>query len=402
LVETQTYEGMETSSKKMKDKAREFFIPHLLSVLLSMIVQRRRQKIERGKMIKIGLKWWYGGAERYANQLKYRSKNVAWGEADVIGFDTNVKIFLLLLYVVQAAIYYKKTKDFDIFKVFLKMTATHLGFKLVHMFLDVWRSMVGSMPSGAYETSHGDSWIMGFMFFLYIATVAHKYPEKRRTMMDCIESGDLGITVYGDDHNIIIPDILTDIINMKDFHDYLLETFDAETRDVKQTKQFLSHLDRYGEIPDKGIVFLQRYFVHKDEIGGNYENLANILPLRPFEKTYRKFAFGKGGYRANVDLLLSSIGMAYDNGLNPVAYKFCEFMFEEFRSICPPLEEILKDPYFSLQDTSITRLVKKLGIPLEQLAKGFPTREMVLSMHVYNETFSDFEDRTPLIPSWML
>jgi len=82
--------------KKKQDKKREFFIPSVEQAFWSNCFSERKK--ERGKCIKIGIKWWFGGAWKFAQQLLYDNDLVIYADGDISGFDKAVKDWQLYAY----------------------------------------------------------------------------------------------------------------------------------------------------------------------------------------------------------------------------------------------------------------------------------------------------------------
>jgi len=398
IPEGETREELARDKDKLASKAREFFIGCLFYFLISMYMQRWRQKIERGRMIKIGFRWWYGGAEDLAKQMQYNSGKYVYFDADFKGFDTTVKMFLLFLYSTQLAYYHDFRKmepeDVRIFKVLLKICTTVLSIKVVHTFGSMWRMMFGVMPSGAFETSHGNSWIVGFTFFHYLATVMIQNPSRRKVIRSYLMQFLILVIVYGDDHIIGVPDELYDIINQEGYRRFLEKYYDMILRNCREFRQFLSTVDEYGELQEKGAVFLRRYLVPREQLTSR-RDVAKVLPFRPTSATIKKFAHGSGLPRTRLDYVLCAIGMAYDNSTNKHAYEFCRFMYDYFLD-GQDFNTLVEQADF-VQDNNLTRIMMKAGISEKEIREGFPTAEKLMDMHVPDDIYVRFQVHDPYI-----
>jgi len=199
---------------KFFTKLRLFCIPTATLARLQRMIHFTRQKIERGHHIAIGSSFWHGGAERLAKRLHYNRPGYKWITGDFSGLDTTLKAHLLLIYSYFTSVYYKKdTPDYDVFVAFLKIVADNLTLKVVHCYSDIWKLIYGGMPSGAYETSHGDSWIVMFVFIHYFLFIGQRFPLKMGLIRKYLIEEIMMFFIYGDDHVIAIPPGLQDCVD---------------------------------------------------------------------------------------------------------------------------------------------------------------------------------------------
>jgi hypothetical protein len=288
------------------------------------------------------------------------------------------------MYVAFAGYYYKRDDpNYPILQELMRESAEHLAAKVVHMFGDIWRMMFGVMPSGAYETSHGDSWIVTLIYFQYLIQCCSEYPELEKRIMECLELKVIALCVYGDDSIFGVPKDLTHVVNMYGFAKFVSDYHGMTMRDICEYDEFLASPNiETGGLIKKGISFLQRYFVKRETVTDR-EDLAPVLPYRCFYKIYTKYAFGTGEVRDPIDYVLAAIGMAYDShGTNARAYEFASTMFKlNMTRLGTSFSEAINKYQFNESDTALTRLCRKLSIPLEQLRMGFPSRDSILDMH---------------------
>ena len=78
-VDSETQEAGE----KAKEKAREYFIPDLVTIMLAQLVQGYRQKMERGHIIRIGLDWNQGGMYHFAKYFDYDDPDMRYVTFDI-------------------------------------------------------------------------------------------------------------------------------------------------------------------------------------------------------------------------------------------------------------------------------------------------------------------------------
>jgi hypothetical protein len=370
-------------------KVRGFFILNYFTVMMGSIWGEFRQVIERGNMIRIGQVWWHGGAQRFAEDLKAFSKEFVWFDGDFTGLDKSINRYLLCLYISQAGVYYDwkniPLSSARVLKAILQYLLDSISIKVVNLYGNLWFIMYGVMPSGIFETSHGDSWIICYLFFLYVRETCVRYPLMAAAIRKGLRSGFIIFVAYGDDHVMGVHRSLSDYINEEGYAAFCAKYFDMKIRDARRIEVFSSTLDPTGELKREGVVFLQRYFI---ENNGKYDDLPNILPVRPASKIITKFAYGSTGSRTNLsDYKLATIGQAYDSGVNPVAYQFCEHMWNGIDVSPADLAEKIKSP-----DTNeeLNRLFHRVGLTKTELESGFPDWGTCLRMHKRDDNRNDF------------
>lgn len=366
-------------------KGRFFFIPHFRTNAWAQAVGSLRHGLELGERspIKIGMKWWYGGAQKFAEHLRYDSVGQVFSVGDFKYLDKTIKRQLLALYVAESDRYIDidamSETDRKMYEILLKFTIDSISVKIVHVVADYWTVMDGVMPSGHFETSHGDSWIVGFMFSLMVTMKCsgHKGNLLRRY---CAEKLVI-IVVYGDDHVISCPSDVYDLVGCEAFKEFC-SIFGMMIRD-EQRVPFFSELGAFGELIVTGVCFLQRYFVRSETVMSDYsKDFPAVLPVRPAHKNIIKLAYGSGSQRAPIEAYLALTGHAYDTmGTNAYSYDFLEHIYDGYARYAitnheNPEEEL--QSYLSSMPTKkaveITRLMKKNSLTLKDLST-FPTMQ---------------------------
>jgi hypothetical protein len=387
-----TYAPFGKQKKEEQDdsnnKLRFFFLLSYVVTGFAALVGKIRQIVERGIMIKIGLVWWFGGAYNFAKQFLYEDPDMIWEDGDFRGLDRTLNRALLVMYLAGHKRYVRfkageaGRKSERLFNAILKFLGIRMPVKFVNLYSDIWVIMYGQMPSGAFETSHGDSWCVGLLFFLYVQSVLKKKPFLRKLYMECRAKGRVVFVVYGDDHVLGIDKRLHPYINERGYAKFVNYYFSMQIRNIRTLKNFLSTEKRDGEITGDGVVFLQKYFVkNKYGIG------APVLPFRPLSKTVIKSGYGSKGEKITLfDYMIASLGMVYDSGgTNDLAYIFCKDMFDRLKPLVEDYDTRLEEYKHSSADTNISRILRKCAISVEELQKGFPTQDHLLSMHIEDE-----------------
>jgi len=378
------------------NKCREFFIPHMMQYFIALLTVKDRQMFERGRQIKVGLRWWHGGAEYFAKQMKYDDPTMVFSDGDFDALDTTIHRVLLELYETQASIYYKTgTPDYPLFMILLQQATSNLSVKLVHVFSKVWKLMLGVMPSGAYETSHGNSWIVGLLFWTYFEQTIFKFPHRAAQLEKTYRDRRIEFPVYGDDHVPAIGREVIDIFNETGYADFVATVFDMKIHKIRENVPFLSIPDEFGGLKEDGVIFLKRRFIKKPK--DFPKECANILPYKTMKDALVKFAYGNNERLTYADYTVACLGLAYDNmGVNPVIHQFCEQLFRftvhvgKFRDM-----DQIRDAFFEFnfcedRRLDITRIMRKVGLNTDELWKGFPTRQRLIDMHTYDAEYVDF------------
>jgi hypothetical protein len=392
--------------KKIQGKCRLYNIPTLVMYMLARMVHSYRQKIERGFAIGIGINFWSGGAWRLATKLGANVKGkYKYFTCDFSALDTTIKAHLLGLYSGFSSYYIdRKTSNFRLYKELAKITNENLTYKCVHFYDNIWRMVYGGMPSGAYETSHGDSWIVLFIFEMFYVWVGDCYPHRKAQIHDALEKEHLMAEVFGDDGLSKVPVELHDIINVGQFTSFVKEVLDMDTRDEQTYDSMLSVVDqRSGLVRIPRICHLGRFLIEKNQVplAANMDNLPAILPFRSYYKTVMKFPFGSGSKREPRDYVLASLGMVYDSmGTNNRSYQYCYEMFHDNLKKCKNFDDVLI--YAANKDTKeISNMLRKCNISMDRLKRGFPSQSELLQMHVLDlSRHYDRADPEMDIPTW--
>jgi len=293
---------------------------------------------------------------------------------------------MLMLYVASGRRYYNwKAMDSECTRVLeylIKTLMYHISHKLVLHLGTFWRFMRGVMYSGGKETSHGDSWIMAFIYYCYVVSVAYDNPSAATYIYDALEVQAIIIAAYGDDHVWSCPKIFRHLINARGFANFLSECCLMTLRNYKEYDSFLSVPDYItGGLKSKGVVFLKRYFIATPDPA-----LAKVLPYKPINDTMINLMLKEEGCEY-VDVLFSCFGQAWDTqGTNPVAYRYVKKFYERLIGSYPvelPVDVLKK--YLASGDgkTKLNKLMRRTHITERDLFMSFPSMKTMLARHVY-------------------
>jgi len=387
------YEKKFVDLHKAALKKRIFFICNVKQIALSSFLFLDRMYFERGDTITIGIKWWHGGAYEFAKLMNYNNPNIFWADGDIESLDKRIKDWQLYLYIAAGTRYYNwdvmNREQKKLLKLLINRLMYHISNKIVLHVGQFWRFMRGVMYSGGKETSHGDSWIMAFVFYLYVNDVARRLPQIAHLIKESLELGYIWISVYGDDHVWCAPKQLRFAINVRGFAEFLRNYLDMNLRDYKEYDHFLSRPDGFGGLAYEGPKFLKLFFIE-----GTDSLLPPVLPYRPmFEPMLKMFLDVEGEVE---NYVLKAIGFAYGTyGTNPFHYELIKTMYDtlllgEVRSPYQMYLSAIANPSNTL---SINKLIRRCGMTAEQVFDHFPTMDSLRKRHIYDAQYCKYGNR---------
>jgi len=388
---------------KLFHKIRIFHIGDCLGYVMAFVVDKLRHEIESGNMIKVKMTMEQGGAFEVAKYLNYDDPALSFGTGDVSSLDCSLPSALLSLYHAMGVKYFYKAKFEEgmwrLFTLFRKHVSTSIAQHICQLFGTIWVWINGEMASGKFATSHGDSWCMAFLFVSFLVYQMEQYPQILEEIMQWVLRGKIRAIFYGDDDSGCYPDVLRDVIGRKAFSTYL-DKWRITTRDVKEYKNFLTRINKHGEITYEGPVFLKVFFVARDNISMPSDvrvHLPPVLPYRKIEQVVGRIAYGKGEERSHGVTLISCLGLV--NG----SYGTCEVAYNFLKLVFCSIKRNLPETWF--QDTIDLYTATGKVRALNSLLKGFaafdplnivfPTRSELLmrNKHVPQRHF--LSDSTP-------
>jgi len=270
------------------------------------------------------------------------------------------------------------------------------------MFGPVWGFKIGGMPSGIYNTSHGDSWIMCLWFFLFgifqIANAPVEHKEKLEKALLFL----IAIIVYGDDHvyNKTDDPIISQYFGGAVFVHFMWEHFRVKIRGLKDGVSFLS-AHSGGILTRMGMTFCRQQAVLNPHMAYG-EGQPRYLPFRESFEFWVRAGWGRDvRKRGPVELMLSCIGHAYGTyASNRMAYDGLFFLYEtalEF-SYDPKNEKIMLEKALGECESADFQEFRRRGISPREILNGFPTWETLvkknkvdLAYHVCDEERIPFE-----------
>jgi len=374
-----------------REKLRVFTIPNSIYILLEKLVSRLRHLKERGHVIQIGRPWARGGADIIAECLGINKYNCFFPEiveGDIKNFDQTVlEIFVNLYWSTMNIHLDPNSEDFPIFEKICKFLLRNMIQRITKIFASIWVIVKGGVPSGAYNTSHMDSWIMALYFCLFCVYQVHNAPENHREELEWDLFKIVRLVVYGDDHLYRKGlGIGSHYFSGKAFADYMMKHFNVVVRDLRDGIPFCSE-EMHGWLVSVGASFLKHQFVLNKEKG---EGQPTFLPYRESWEFLLRAVWGRiTRPRDHIDVLLSILGHAYGTyASNKDAYVRLHLFYVEL------LEEV--DDLENLEATMIARMtpddikkIRQIGLSPEELVSGFPTWDNLVSKNIVDRRYQD-------------
>jgi len=374
------------------NKMRLFNIPTSTFILAEKLVSKVRMIKERGNVIQIGMKWAHGGVDELAkilrvNFLNHYKKIIV--EGDLKNMDQTVHSYFVKLYMDMMLVHETPgSLDYAMKEKLLQYIVPRIVQRLTRLYSDVWVVQYGGVPSGCFNTSHMDSWIMGLYFYLFCVMQLESAPDQDKVdLEELIEQ--VIIIVYGDDHLYNKGDTrVSHYLSGFNFQMHLKQTWDVDLKDIYDGLPFLSVVDK-GRIKKRGACFLKQFFIPNPYVK-SHENQPQYLPFREVNEFMARAAYGReSASRSDKEFLLAVVGHAYGTyGSNQIAY---ELLREAYVYASATLKLTLDQipEIRTLYEQKSMRKIRQQGITIEQLLMGFPTMETLIK---HNELCPGYHD----------
>jgi len=311
-------------------------------------------------------------------------------ESDVTKLDQSVIAKFVELYFSTMLVYEKKgTPEYEMKEKIVKYLITHFVQRLTHLFGEIWANVIGGVPSGAFNTSHMDSWILLLWFCLFCAYQICNAPDSVKPELELLLREIIRIAVYGDDNvwnksNTPLSSYFSGVA----FQAFMKDNFNVVVKDLKDGIQFLSE-QREGWLTNTGCCFLKHYFVLNMD---KREGQPRYLPFRETREFIVRAVWGRSGAtRDGFDCLLSIIGHAYGTyASNSHAYNL---LLTFYNNLIDRMQ-ISRSDIGSLFRTRLTPLtskeMRKRGISEAEILDGFPTWETLVLKNKKDESYENF------------
>jgi len=328
-------------------------------------------------------------------QTSYGTQMVASG--DIKSLDTSITAIPLVLYMMFAQMWIQRDDadpHYRAFQYILESCAEQLAGKTVRWIKD-YMLLIGVMPSGSLETSHGDSWIVGIVYWLsYVFSVMSMVDVQiRKIIWRMLAYRLIAIFVYGDDFLKTYPRAIRDYINVDGFAAYMLASHGIQ---MKNKAEFGSLLTRLRVVNNEvlsrvytGPSYLKRFLIESSNFNLEMQcpKIATVVSWRPLQQ-YEWRAGVPRDRSAPIYLNLSRlIGLAYDTlGVDPISYYYLYFLYKRSYEISSQLvgENYLQSniPKWLEQDV---KYLRKINFKLEHF--GFPSRDYLLGLNVVDRNY---------------
>jgi len=397
----QKVEMFYSNTKQMNDeefdkwlkKVRIFVIPSSFYILMERVVSKVRHMIERGNVIRVGQKWSHGGADEFARCLGINSENEMKQilfEGDLKNFDQSVLAKLVDLYFMHMLVYeIPGTENYKLRQRIVKWLSKHMVNRITHLFGELWGIQIGGVPSGAFNTSHIDSWVMALYLCFFFTYQAYQAPQIHQDQLLQIAVDIILFCVYGDDHAVNITDdpLAQHYFSGEKFKVFMKHFFDVDIRDLLTNLTFLTE-EVQGQIVRRGLTFLRHQFVRNK---CQKEKQPRYLPYREtWEYLIRAFWGKDGRQRDELDLMLSVIGHAYGTyASNADAYEKLRVVYTvalaKHGGSIEEIKNTLRNRVVKNEDSM--RDFRRRGITVDELVEGFPTWETLEDKNEWKEEY---------------
>jgi len=284
--------------------------------------------------------------------------------------------------------YDPSSMDYPSFERITKLLLKFMIVRITRIFGDIWIAIRGGVPSGAFNTSHMDSWIMALYFFLFAIWQIHNAPEEEQEELELELMTIINIVVYGDDH-LYRKGLLkgSHYFSGKAFADFMLKHFDVRIRDIKDGIPFCSKT-KDGWVINWGCTFLKYQFVENPHKGVGQ---PDFLPFRESREYLVRACFGRVPRpRDVIDTMISVVGHAYATyASNRDAYDRLFVFYAELLSGTPELVTDLPGQIQKRLNNDDLKRLRQAGITVEELASGFPTWEKLIEKNIRDEVYQD-------------
>jgi len=373
-----------------KNKERLFNIPTSTFILAEKLVSKLRHMKERGKMIKIGSKLAFGGMDQLAIDLGVDITNELKKilvEGDLKNQDQSVHAFFVNLYMEFMLVHEDPNSvDYEAKVRLLQYLVPRMVQRLTRLYSDVWVLHYGGVPSGCYNTSHMDSWIMGLYFFLFCTMQLSNAPEPDKDELDALVSA-VCIVIYGDDHIYNKGDTrVSHYLSGYNFQTFLKSAFDVDLKEIYDGVPYLSVVDR-GRIVKRGCCFLKQFAVlnpYRDK----YPGQPRYLPFREVNEFMIRAAYGRESEtRTEKEVCLALIGHAYGTyASNRIAY---DMLISAYTYILSRRQfDWTEDQELEkIYATKSMRKMRNQGITIKDLRRGFPTWETLIAHNKWDPEY---------------
>lgn len=382
--------------RKFEQKLRIFVIPSSIYVLLERMISNPCHRRERGKLIRVGHKWGYGGADTLAQLLAVF--NTPWAKCLVAGdfdkFDQSVIAPFVDLYWSTLLAYHDETdEDFPIIKEICKYLCKQQLYRITRLIGDRWAVVHGQVPSGQLNTSHMDSKIMAFYFISFAIHTIRNASEEYREDLELYFIDIVKLIVYGDDHvyNKGMHEKWSGFFSGAAFSQFCKTYYNCDIRDLEDGVSFLS-VTKDGYLVIRGVTFLRHQFVvNPYYMNPNYPGQCQFLPFRETREVMIRAVYAREvKTREPLDILLSIVSHAYGTyGANKDAYDRLLILYNTIFIGEGFDRGLLESELFRRASTREMSKIRQMGLTPEELSRGFPSWDTIIKKNTYDPVYQD-------------
>jgi len=351
-----------------------------------------RQYRERGWVIAVGHTHSRGGADKLARMLGITFENCfdpIIEEGDAKNFDQTVLEFFTNLYYSTMQIHEKESDpDFLLKRKITKWLLSKMIMRLTRLFGDFWGWVRGGVPSGCWNTSHMDSWIMAMYFCLFGLHTIMNAPEEMQEELEDAFFNAIRAVFYGDDHLWNKgKGLAAQYFSADQFARFCERYFGVIIRDIVTGATFCSDVVN-GELSRKGCTMLKHQFILnpcKDE------GQSTFLPFREWKEFLIRAVWGRETKnRDGLDVMMSCVGHAYGTyASNPDAYLRLRLLFECLvRELKIDPNQAIIESFRKFEVTDLKKL-RQLGVSVDELLTGFPSWEKLVEKNKLDWAYLD-------------
>jgi len=346
-----------------------------------------QKKIDPGRVIRVGHSHSSGGNDFLAKVLRVYDdpESAVLQEGDFESLDLTIRQKLVEFYYAHCLYYYKPdVADYDIIMAIIQFLVEEISQRITHLFGEIWVVLSGHVPSGVFQTSNMDSWIVALLFYWYVTHQMSKMPNKmkkraERYLVRCL----IHIITQGDDHVIRLPpdQEIISFISIYGWSVWLQKYWGMRIRDMKTVK-YLSIADNHGGLSYTGLCFLKYYNVLNPDFGRFSQ--PKYLSYRPTNDLVLRLLWSRSGESRDLyDLLLSVIGHAYGTYYsNRHAYAYLHTVYAHILYVLDVKAEVAIARMMQLKGDHVIKDIKKRGLSEESIMFGFPSVSKLMALNV--------------------
>jgi hypothetical protein len=381
--------------EKFVGKARTFEIGNEFFIVQEKVCQTVRMLLERWGGICIGMKWPRGGAHEFAKQFGIEPGLESFnklGDGDFSALDQTIHyVFLQLFYTMGGVYFDPKGKHYKVMVRILEYVARQISARVVHLCARMWAVVIGKMPTGAWMTAHGNSWIVCLYYYLFCVMQSYKMrPELRERFQLSLMQSYVQAKVYGDDHILKNKrDYEIDAyIGEIQFATWVARYVGATIRDVRTDVPFVSEKGGMGQIKKENIVMLKQFFVRNRSVG---HEQADYLPHRAARDFAIRAVWGSTVRKRDIyDIILSTVGHAYGTyASNYHAWVWLKKLHVSATNAIPKeeRERTLGMLTSRIETPDHVKRMRQSSITIEQMVGAFPSYELLEEKNRYDPIY---------------